>query len=381
VRLVHLADYGGPYAGSFVYMLRTVLLAARSRGWEAEAVFGTVAKDRPWLPVLRDEGIPVSFVAPRPREEARAALEPLFGSAPGPMIVHTHFTGFDIPAAQVIGRRAETGLVWHNHMGVSRNPRVVASNVLKYALFGNRVDQILCAAPDAVDAAKRRGAPRKRIRFLPNGIDTTRFPLISMDERAAARADLGVPSDVPLLLHFAWDWHIKGGDVLLAAARELRSAGRPVVVATVGGGDQARDLASELEIEDAVLPLEPRARVRDLLAAADVFVSCSRTEATNYSVAEALCCGIPVVATRIPGLEWIAPDQPARRLVDLDPSEVAAAVRGLLDRPASVAARERFAARDWVIEHVDLESWTERLLHLYAEILPGVSAATAVRSD
>ena len=33
VRLVHLAGYGGPYAGSFVPMLRGVMRAARDRGW------------------------------------------------------------------------------------------------------------------------------------------------------------------------------------------------------------------------------------------------------------------------------------------------------------------------------------------------------------
>ena len=380
MRLVHLADYGGPYAGSFVHMLRSVLSAGRARGWEVEAVFGPVARDREWLSVFHTEDIPVRFAAPRPRGQARGNLEPLLAPTPGPTVVHTHFTGFDIPAAQIVGRRPETALVWHNHMGAGRELGTVARNVVKYLAYGSRVDRILCVAPEAAPAARRRGAPRRRTVFFSNAIDTHRFPLITADERASARAALGVSGDQPLLLHFGWDWHRKGGDLLLRALSELRSSGVPAMVATVGAADDARSLARELGLEDAVLPLEPRDDVRELLAAADVFASPSRAEGATYSVAEALCCGVPVVASRIPGQEWIAPGEPARELVELDPSDIAAGVRRLLDRPEPLASEQRASAREWVLEHMDIERWSERLLDLYEEILPSASAARAARS-
>jgi glycosyltransferase involved in cell wall biosynthesis len=380
VKLVHVADYGGPYPGSFVHMLRSVLLAARARGWDVEAVFGPAARDRCWLSILTDAEIPVRFAAPRPRNQARANLAPLLADEREPLLVHTHFTGFDIPAAQVVGRRPAAALIWHNHMGASSRPGTVARNVVKYLTYGRRVDRILCVAPEAVTAAKRRGAPRRRTLYFPNAIDTSRFALVSREERRAARTALGVAADTPLLLHFGWDWERKGGDLLLRATERLRRAGMPAVAATVGGGEFARELAAELRIEDAVLALEPRDDVRGLLAAADVFVSCSRAEGTTYAVAEALCCGVPVVASRIPGQEWIARGEPARVLTALNADEVASGVRRLLERPPDVAAEESAGARRWVLEHMDIERWSERLLDVYDELLPGASETTASRS-
>jgi glycosyltransferase involved in cell wall biosynthesis len=368
VRLVHLADYGGPYPGSFVPMLRTVLAKARAYGWSAEAVLSHAAKDRQWLPQLGEAGLPVRFLGPRPPAAARAGVAGLLEEHLGPTILHTHFTGFDLPAVQAARRHPRVFVYWHNHMSPGRSLGNRLRNMIKYAAFGRGTERMLCVAPDAVAAARRRGMPRERVRFFPNAIDTARFPLVSRERRAFARRELGL-ADEQVLLHFGWDWERKGGDLFLGCARVLLEEGRHITAISVGAGEECRALAQRHGIAASVRVEEPRQDVASLFAAADVFVSPSRLEGLTYAVAEALCSGIPVVASRIPGQEWIAPAEPARRLTGFDEFELAAAVRHLLDRDPDTARAEAVAGRAWVLEHMDLERWADRLLELYVEAL------------
>ena len=73
----------------------------------------------------------------------------------------------------------------------------------------------------------------------------------SREEREIARLRLGLPADQPLLVHFGWDWHRKGGDLFMQAVRTLRERGIEAVGVTVGGGDPARALREQLGLGHA----------------------------------------------------------------------------------------------------------------------------------
>jgi glycosyltransferase involved in cell wall biosynthesis len=74
--------------------------------------------------------------------------------------------------------------------------------------------------------------------------------------------------------------------------------------------------------------------VADLLAAADVFALCSRTEGLPGTLIEAVALEVPVVATDIaPVLEVVGPDGPAALVAAGDAAGLAAAIVGRLERP------------------------------------------------
>ena len=369
MRLVHLADYGGPYAGSFIPMVRAAMRAGRARGWSVEAAFTEVARGRAWLGELEDEGVPVRFAPAGSRRERRAWLERLLDEQQGPVVLHTHFTAFDLPAVDAVRGRARAAVFWHIHSRARREPLVAARNVAKYSVFGRRVAGILCVAPDIAAAVRRRLAPRDRVVLVPNAVDVDRFPLVSPDRRAAARARLGLPASMPVLLHFGWDWERKGGDLFLRAVGALRAAGEPVVAATVAGGKPARALAAELGIADAVRVLEPINDVATLHAAADVFVSASRAEGMPFAMAEALSSGVPVVATDIPGQAAIGRGLGACRLTALDASALAEAIQATLARDPRELAADARAARERIRAEMDLGPWAARLMELYERAL------------
>src|SRR5262245_6423486 len=85
VRVVHVADYGGAYTGSFIPLLRSAIAATRSAGWEAEALFAEEARGRGWLDVLEADRVGVRFL-PRDRMAAAMRLRDLVAGIDGTVI-------------------------------------------------------------------------------------------------------------------------------------------------------------------------------------------------------------------------------------------------------------------------------------------------------
>lgn len=368
MRVLHLADYGGPYPGSFVPMLRASAAEARERGWTTEAVLHPIARGRPWLPELAEAGIPHSFAPEAGRGELTGWVEERLREGDGrPTVLHTHYTTYDLPAAAAARRRPGTAVFWHVHSFARPQLRIRLRNAVKFGVWGRRVDGILCVTPEIAGALRGRLAPGERVVEFPNAIDAARFPLVTGERRASARGRLGIPPDARVLLHFAWDWEVKGGDLFLEAVRRLHLPG--VVALTVGGGAAARAKVAELGLEDCVRVLDATPEVTGLYAAADVFVACSRREGMPFAMAEALASGLGVAASDIPGQARIGVGLAACRLARLEPAPLADAIGDLLARDPAVAAADGRAARARIEETLDLGGWAARLADLHAAAL------------
>jgi glycosyltransferase involved in cell wall biosynthesis len=369
MRLTHLADYGGIYPGSFIPMVRAVLDGGRRRGWDVEAVFSGVARDRAWLSELRQEGF-ACRLAPTGRGALAQMIEEIV-AADEPVILHTHFTAFDLPAARAARRHHQVIAYWHLHSALRSGAWWQLRNAVKLGLLSKDVEEILCVAPNILDQARRRLAPRDRLVLVPNAIDLTRFPLVTPEQKREARAALALPADAHVALHFGWDWHRKGGDVFLRAiASLLRRANMGRVVAvTVADEQPGGALAGSLGIAEHVRALPPSDDVQTLYAAADVFVAPSRGEGHPFAVAEALASGLPVVASPIPGHEMIADATMGCRIAPLDAASFSDAIGEALTRAAADRERLRLAARDWAVDEMDIASWSERMLARYDRAL------------
>jgi glycosyltransferase involved in cell wall biosynthesis len=126
-----------------------------------------------------------------------------------------------------------------------------------------------------------------------------------------------------------------------------------------------------LELGDTVRFLPPADSVADLYAAADVFVSCSRSEGDPYAVLEAAACGIAVVASAAPGQVVGAKAPPGRRIVPLDAPAIADAVDAVLARRPDEQIDEARATRAWVEREGDVEGYARRMVRLYERVLKG----------
>jgi glycosyltransferase involved in cell wall biosynthesis len=338
-------------------MLRAALVRARERGWQATVVLREEAREHAWAHSLAEE-VEVVFLPP-----TRTALTDLV-APDATTILHTHFTMFDLAAALAARRRAQAHVVWQAHSSLPTTPATRLRSTVKYTSARRLVDAIVCVAPHVAHEVVRSGASPRQTLYLPNGVDTNRFSPTPPQARAAARAALGLPSDRPVVLHYGWAWHRKGGDLFCAAIGELRRRNRQVTAVTVGAGPEADADARRYGIEDELVLLAHVENVERLLAASDVLALPSRAEGMPFAVLESLAAGVPVVAGDIPG-QTLADELAAYRAVPLEPRALADAIEAQL----GATDQARAAGRAYVEAERSLTVWAARIHAVYDAIL------------
>jgi UDP-glucose:(heptosyl)LPS alpha-1,3-glucosyltransferase len=183
-----------------------------------------------------------------------------------------------------------------------------------------------------------RHYPDVPVSITPNGVDVSRFRP-DPDARRELRAQHGVGDDELVLLFVGNDWEHKGlAFVIEAIARAGLDRARLWVV---GGGDEERygalARAHGVSIRFA-------GRVRDTerwYAAADAFVFPTLYETFSLVAYEAAAAGLPVVATRVSGIDELLEDEQAGLLVEREAESIASALRR---RDADPALRRRLGA-------------------------------------
>jgi glycosyltransferase involved in cell wall biosynthesis len=147
----------------------------------------------------------------------------------------------------------------------------------------------------------------RKIRQIPNGIDTRRFVPADGAQRSSLRKHLGLPGDRLLLIYTGRIALSKGVMMLLEAWRDIAPQRPEAHLVLVGEGadslddceTQARDFVRSTAIADRVTFTGAVANVHEYLRACDVFVFPSDYEGFGLSILEAMAVGLPMVCTRV----------------------------------------------------------------------------------
>lgn len=202
----------------------------------------------------------------------------------------------------------------------------------------------------------REGVTDVQIAVLYNGLDLDAFPERSLS--SAPRRVLTVAGLRP----------IKGIDVLIEAAAEVVQHIPDARFTIVGDGPDREVLeaqARRLGLEPHVEFLGHRDEIPSLLAATDLFVLPSRSEAFPNALLEAMAAGLPAIATAVGGVLEVVEDDRTGVLVEPEkPAVLARALIGLM-RDRDRAARLGRAARAAMRERYSLRSMVQRLEDLY----------------
>ena len=250
-------------------------------------------------------------------------------------------------------------------------------------------DRLICnTGTEARELVDLYGADPTRIVTIPPGVDLARF---RPGDRAAARAELGLPPDAVVLAFAGRIQPLKAPDVLLHAAAALLArdpALRARLVVLVAGGPSGsglaeptglQQLATRLGLDDVVRFLPPQAApgLATVFRAADVVAVPSHNESFGLVALEAQACGTPVVAARVGGLPVAVADGRSGVLVDGHRAGPWA------DALASVAlhpARRAELARG-AVAHAQRFSWdrtTDALLSTYEDAVAEFARRQAV---
>ncbi|NQU75526.1 MAG: glycosyltransferase, partial [Planctomycetes bacterium] len=142
----------------------------------------------------------------------------------------------------------------------------------------------------------------REVRVIPNGVRCEDF---SRPRRRRWLAELlGADPADPIVIQVARMHAVKDHPTSLRAFAQVLRRHRRAHLVLVGDGPESsrlERLACELGIRQAVHMLGLRGDVADLLAAADLFVLSSLSEAASLSILEAMSASLAVVATGVGG--------------------------------------------------------------------------------
>ncbi|WUR16277.1 glycosyltransferase [[Empedobacter] haloabium] len=175
-----------------------------------------------------------------------------------------------------------------------------------------------------------------RLAVIPNCVDTARFrPCTAL--RQAARQALGLPAEALVLGSVARLSPQKRPEALVKLLCALRPRFPDLFLVLAGSGalePELRRLVGTLGLAQHVVFAGFRADVETLLPAFDVHLLLSQREGFGIATIEAMACGVPAVATDIPGNADVLRNSPGGLLVPLDDeAAVATAVAALLADP------------------------------------------------
>ena len=161
-----------------------------------------------------------------------------------------------------------------------------------------------------------KAAPRRKIHYLPNGVDCQKFRP-QKEVRARLRRELGVGNAFLWLAVGRLD-PAKDYPTMLRAFAAVRRS-KPEALLFIAGQGRLRpelnNLVHQLHLEDSVQFLGVREDVPALMNAADAFVMSSAWEGLPMVLLEAAATALPVVATDVGGVGEIIDDGRTGHLV------------------------------------------------------------------
>jgi len=280
-----------------------------------------------------------------------------------PDVVHSNGLKVHLLLAPLRGRAK---VVWHLHDFVGERP------LMRHALRGvSRSAAAALCISRAVEEDARRWLPGVRCEVVPNGVDVERFSpggavaeldrLAGLPEAPAGAARVGM-----VATYARW----KGQDVFLQAASQVNA--RCYVV----GGPVYRSSGSQFSPEElrglakgrvGFVPFQER--VEEVYRALDVVVHAStRPEPFGLTIAEAMACGRPLIASRAGGAAELFEDGvEAVGLPEVSAGALAKAISGLLADPPRREALGK-AARAGAVARHSSERFAAGVLGLYRSV-------------
>ena len=331
---------------------------------------------------LQEAGIPVQTLRLRPGRLNMAAVGELVGAIRrfNPQVVQTWAYHADLVGGIAARYAGVPAIVWNvrnGYLDPSRIRRRTAVVARCCALVSSRVPtKILTCSEAAMKRHIALGYDAGKFQVIPNGFDTERFAP-SAAKRDRFRAERGLPDDAILVGLIARADPQKDHETFIDAVTRV-AAGDPrvrVILAGQGVDVHNRRLRARIppSVADRFVMLGHRADVDTVLAALDVAVSSSVSEAFPNAIGEAMACGIPCVATGVGD----TPQLVGNTGVLVDPKNVGALADGITSLARSAAMRRDLGARarERILSLFPIDDIAARYADVYYGLIPACAAS------
>ena len=372
---IHIADFSTPHSGGFVSSLKALKTHAETRGFRLVFVFPAAAKETQWALDMQKMGYVVYFLPMHPSMVTIVKIIRQIAKNESAAIIHTHFSNYNFPACVVSlllsWQNKTVRTFWHFHsdwqirMTFARKIK----DLILYKILGQYAYGI-SVSENIKENIISRGMPRQRICYVPNGFDIDRVNA-SKSDAETVRREIGIPEGAKVFLAFGWEPITKGIDLLLTAFEMFVTQHENAVLFLVGTEAMKQYVVNwACGVQRAWLVIsEPRENVADFYQASDVFVSASRSEGFSYSVAEAMAAKLPVVSSKIPGLDWAGNVAGVVFFESCNENSLLQAMGKVLEWTETERAAKTVANKKFIVENYSVEKWAEKILKVYEAVL------------
>lgn len=246
--------------------------------------------------------------------------------------------------------------------------------------FANRCDAVVAPSRSIRDLIVSRGVETP-VHVVPTGIDRA---LLASGRRGLARARYDLPESSVVIGHLGRLAEEKNLRFLAEAMGRALAKNHTARALIVGDGperDAMRDIFAGLGVTGRVVFAGSLAgrRLRDALAAMDLFAFSSTSETQGLVIAEAMAAGSPILAIDAPGVREVVIDKENGRLLPADsgPEDLALALLHAVRHPET-RARWSENARS-TAAGLDRCHTSARLLSLYSGLVEERRAAARRR--
>ena len=319
--------------------------------------------DGPLVEKMRQLGIPVhQLPMNNPLDLAAAKKLATLVRQEGYDVIHAQYPRENDIAilAKLFGCKAK--VVFTSHL-ISEQPTLWR---LLNRIFTPHDHAVLTVCTYGKEVLERGGVAKDKIRIVFNGVDASSAP---ERDRSVLR-EFGIREEekvITILTRFSEE---KGVPFLLRSIARLKeTTAVPFRLLLVGTGpdfDRDSALVPELGIEDRVVLTGFRTDTAALLAASDIYLNSSSSEAMSFAILEAMGAGLPLVLTDVGGNpELVNTGEGCGILAPYgDEAAYAAAIAALLEDDA-LRSRYAAAARAKARREFDLYTLLDKLFEIY----------------
>lgn len=252
-----------------------------------------------------------------------------------PDVIHVHYpvTSF---IASLWRRLTGTPFVTTYHIsGIPRHPLNRTANAA-----------IAISSELRSEIEERFGYDSRDVHLVYNGVDPQRFRVPTPNEKAVARANLGLDSTEIVIAFVGSFDKRKGLDILLKALAAIKELGAHLLLVGDGDTEWLQSCIQNNTVEELVQIVPFRDPV-GVYWASDIFVLPSRREGFPLVTVEAMMTGTPVIRSDVEGAtEQISHGETGLLFPSEDADALASHLRQLINSPGQRQALAQAGARD-----------------------------------
>jgi glycosyltransferase involved in cell wall biosynthesis len=357
-------------------VVRTLGLGLQQRGATVDVL---CLSDGPLLDDMRRAGLRCE-VRPVPSKLALGALARAGAAVRGRRydVVHTHAPRamFAINPAARLGGVPVVVTTIHGVAGVFDRElgrwRSRAHRALERLIARGCTDGLIVWSQALLEDVARQGFRRAMLHHIDNPVDTVRFAPPGTVRRDEARRRFGVRADDRVVGIVGRLADIKGQHILIDAFAGVRQEIPAARLLVAGAGETRAALEAQAArhgLASCVTFLGDVEEPDSVLHACDLAAYPSTHGIIGLAALEAMACGLPVIASSLPGVDEFVSDGKTARLVPPgDREALARAIVALLSDLEQASALGR-AGRQAVIERFNPDRFVNQHASLYNGLL------------